>query len=39
MKVSSEISGLLMVFPVDEANTLKEKLDALSLLKYIKPKL
>lgn len=38
MKVSNEISGSLMVFPVDEAYSLKEKLDALSLLKSIKPK-
>ena len=39
MKVSSEISGLLMVFPVDEAYSLKEKLDALSPEKAIKLKL
>ena len=39
MKVSSEISGPLMVFPVDEAYSLKEKLDALSPEKAIKLKL
>ena len=38
MKVSNEISGALMVFPIDEAYSLKEKLDALSLVKSIKLK-
>jgi GNAT superfamily N-acetyltransferase len=37
MTVSSEVSGPLMVFPGDEAYTLKEKLDTL-VVKITKPK-
>ena len=38
MTVSNEVSGPLMVFPGDEAYSLKEKIDSLIELKIKKPK-